>query len=69
MVAEMTTYWHKHPPVHILAAGYMGYKPETEIGDAPDLNSAIAAFAADTDDLPEHLRGALDAFVNANPTP
>ncbi len=65
MVAAMTTYWHRHPPVHILAAGYMGYKPETEIGEAADLHATIAALATDTDDLPEHLRGALDAFLAA----
>ena len=65
MVASMTEYWTKHPPVHILVAGYMGYKPETQTEGAPELNATIAELAADFgDDLPPHLRGALDSFVS-----
>ena len=42
----------------------MGYKPTNDVTDAPDLASNLAAIAADMrGDLPEHLRGALDAFI------
>ncbi|MNB86053.1 hypothetical protein D3C75_329900 [compost metagenome] len=59
----MTDYWRHHPPIHVLVAGYLGYKPETHVTDAPDLATNLAALAKDLrDDLPEHLRGALDAF-------
>lgn len=64
MVGHMTTYWHNHPPVHVLVAGYMGYKPDTEITAAPDLQKTIAELSEDFGaELPEHLRGALEAFV------
>ncbi|NWE02595.1 MULTISPECIES: hypothetical protein [Pseudomonas] len=62
----MTDYWRRHPPVHVLVAGYMGYKPSEDVTDAPDLASNMAAMAADMrNELPEHLRGALDAFVGS----
>ncbi|WP_124356137.1 hypothetical protein [Pseudomonas synxantha] len=60
----MTDYWRRHPPVHVLVAGYMGYKPAESVTDASDLASNLAAMAEDMRaELPEHLRGALDAFV------
>lgn len=63
MVGHMTDYWRTHPPVHVLVAGYMGYKATQDVTDAPDLARDLATMAADLrDDLPEHLRGALDAF-------
>lgn len=66
MVGHMTDYWRRHPPVHVLVAGYMGYKPSEDVTDAPDLASNMAAMAADMrNELPEHLRGALDAFVGS----
>lgn len=66
MVGHMTEYWRRHPPVHVLVAGYMGYKPSEDVTDAPDLASNMAAMAADMrNELPEHLRGALDAFVGS----
>ena len=53
MVGHMTDYWRSHPPIHVLVAGYMGYKPDSDVtGLADDLR----------DELPEHLRRALDAF-------
>jgi len=65
MVGHMTDYWHHHPPVHVLVAGYMGYKPTNDVTDAPDLASNLAAMAAEIrGDLPEHLREALDVFSN-----
>lgn len=64
MVGHMTDYWRRHPPVHVLVAGYMGYKPAEDVTDAPNLASNLATMAADMrSELPEHLRGALDAFV------
>jgi len=63
MVGHMTDYWRARPPIHILVAGYMGYKPVSETTTAPDLANAITGLAADLrDDLPEHLKSALDAF-------
>lgn len=64
MVGHMTDYWRHHPPVHVLVAGYMGYKPEEQVTNAPDLATNLASLAEDLrDELPEHLRGALEAFV------
>lgn len=64
MVGHMTDYWRHHPPVHVLVAGYMGYKPDLSVTDAADLGTNLAALAEDLrDDMPEHLRAALDAFV------
>ncbi|SEB36362.1 hypothetical protein SAMN04490193_0675 [Pseudomonas marginalis] len=69
MVGHMTDYWRTHPPVHVLVAGYMGYKAPQDVTDAPDLARDLAAMAADLrDDLPEHLRSGLDAFVGAPST-
>lgn len=63
MVGHMTGYWRSHPPVHVLVAGYLGYKPESDVTSAPDLANAITGLADDLrDELPEHLRHALDAF-------
>ncbi len=63
MVGHMTDYWNHHPPVHVLVAGYLGYKPTQSVTGAPDLATNMAALAADMrSELPEHLRGALDAF-------
>ncbi|WP_141233035.1 hypothetical protein [Pseudomonas sp. Irchel 3A7] len=63
----MTDYWRHHPPVHVLVAGYMGYKPETQVADAPDLATNLVSLAADLrDELPEHLRGALDSFIKGS---
>lgn len=65
MVGHMTGYWRTHPPVHMLVAGYMGYKPASETTIAPDLENAINGLADDLrDELPEHLRHALDAFTS-----
>lgn len=27
-VEELSSYWHKHPPVHLLVAGFVGYKAD-----------------------------------------
>lgn len=65
MVGHMTDYWRNHPPVHVLVAGYIGYKAAPSISDAPALESNLSEIAADLrDDLPEHLRHALDAFTS-----
>ena len=64
MVGHMTDYWRSHPPVHVLVAGYIGYKPGRDATEATDLAGAVTGLAADLrDGLPEHLRGALDEFV------
>ncbi|MNG40599.1 hypothetical protein D3C84_1292450 [compost metagenome] len=64
MVGHMTDYWRHHPPVHVLVAGYMGFKPELPITDAPDMVSNLASLADDMrDDLPVHLRDALDLYL------
>jgi hypothetical protein len=63
MVGHMTNYWRNHPPVHVLVAGYMNFKPAEEVTCTNDLYSNLAAIAADVrDELPEHLRNALDTF-------
>lgn len=43
----MQRYWHQHPPVHILVAGYLGYKAPRVI-DQPaesNLGELISMFA------------------------
>ena len=64
MVGHMTDYWRHHPPVHVLVAGYMGYKADLPITDAVNMASNLASLADDMrDDLPIHLRDALDLFL------
>lgn len=29
-VEELAAYWHRHPPVHLLVAGFVGYKVDEE---------------------------------------
>lgn len=37
-VQEHFEYWDEHPPVHLLVAGYLGYKPKKqESGDFGEL--------------------------------
>lgn len=36
-------YWRAHPPVHLLVAGFMGFKPALETPDLPDGAFAEAA--------------------------
>ncbi|WP_405121668.1 hypothetical protein [Pseudomonas petroselini] len=63
----MTDYWRSYPPVHVLVAGYMGYKPDRDLTDAPYFAEALTGIAADMrDELPEHLRSALDNFFKSN---
>lgn len=60
----MTDYWRHHPPVHVLVAGYMGYKLEAQVTDAPDLSTSLSRLKEDLqDELPEHLLGTLDMFL------
>jgi hypothetical protein len=33
-VYELLGYWEKHPPVHLLVAGYLGYRPKPKIRPA-----------------------------------
>ena len=44
MVSELNKYWEQFPPVHILVAGYMGYKPEEKT--QADLAEIIAMSTA-----------------------
>lgn len=37
---DLCAYWKKYPPTHILAAGFMGYKPKGPID--PDANQDLA---------------------------
>lgn len=30
-VEELAAYWHKHPPVHLLVAGFVGYRADDEV--------------------------------------
>jgi hypothetical protein len=63
MVEHMTDYWRHHPQVHVLVAGYMSYKSETQVTDALVLVTSLAKLAEDLqDELPEDLRDALEAF-------
>jgi hypothetical protein len=45
--------WRKHPPVHMLAAAFMGYKP-------PTVGQKIA------EAVRSKMRAALDAVIGAN---
>lgn len=41
---ELNGYWRQHPPVHILAAAYMGYKAPNAAQTEADDAEALAAF-------------------------
>lgn len=38
-LAALTRYWHRHPPVHVMVAAYVGYKGD----DEPKAESSEAA--------------------------
>lgn len=53
-------YWRRHPPVHLLVAAYLDYKPRGGSG-APATSQAmtdasIEALMAMAPQVPEHLR-------------
>jgi hypothetical protein len=34
-VERLGRYWKRHPPLHELAASYLGFEPESEPGESP----------------------------------
>jgi hypothetical protein len=45
---EISSYWEKHPPLHLLVAGYFGYNGESnrkadDAGNDQSLNDLVAA--------------------------
>jgi len=43
----LMSYWHRHPPVHLLVAAYLGYKPEEQRGQTSgQAAEALASMAA-----------------------
>ena len=56
-------YWEQHPPVHLLVAAYLGFKPS----GAPTSREAAADIAALASDAPQ-IKGApkLDTSAWAN---
>jgi len=60
-IPSLTTqmrYWRRHPPVHMLAAAYLDYKPPATSEVAAAVANTVAADALITSapELPEHLR-------------
>ena len=59
-------YWRKHPPVHLLVAAYLDYKPGAEPGspraDANN-NAAIEALMAAAPPMPDHLKSKIPRHV------
>ncbi len=41
-VLELTAYWHSHPPVHLLLAAWLQYKPKASTTGAVDALLALA---------------------------
>ena len=39
---DLHEYWAQFPPVHVLAAGWMGYKPEVKSGIDKEINQDFA---------------------------
>lgn len=33
----LDNYWRRHPPVHLLVAAYLGYKPPRDVQEVGDL--------------------------------
>ena len=47
MLQSLTTYWGNHPPVHILVAGYLGYKkPDVTTPAKPSFDDFLASVSA-----------------------
>lgn len=65
MVTALNRYHRKHPPVHVLLALYIDYRPPPDIAiDAPADPAAVFAQAKNLrDELPAHLRAAADRFL------
>lgn len=74
-VDELCTYWHEHPPVHLLVAGFMGVKSEprmssyapperpTEALPVTRMLSAIPGLEPGSiDDLPTPIFDAAELF-------
>lgn len=57
-------YWRKHPPVHLLVAAYLDYKPTAAAGAATKANdAAVQALMAMAPPMPEHLKTNIPRHV------
>jgi hypothetical protein len=58
-------YWRKHPPVHLLVAAYLDYKPAAVSGDrsAAANEASIQALMAMAPPMPEHLKTRIPRHV------
>ena len=41
-VLELTAYWAKHPPVHLLVAAYLGYRRKDSAPSPNDIGALLA---------------------------
>lgn len=63
MVTAMNSYWREHPPVHLLVAGYLDYKPgllPEELAESADMDRFIEDVRSD---LPDHLLAAVERYT------
>ena len=64
-VEELCEYWHQHPPVHLLVAGFMGVKPEPRVAEqvVPGLPEQTLPVTRVLAAIPGLEPGADDPFV------
>ena len=60
---RLCTYWREHPPLHVLLAGYVGYKPskrtpEIASGDMAQLTRMLGPAAQPPERVKELMRWA-----------
>lgn len=58
-ITTQLRYWRRHPPVHLLVAAYLDYKPDRQPGTpgAQAANEAAAqALMAAAPPMPDHLK-------------
>jgi hypothetical protein len=60
-VIRLCTYWREHPPVHIVLAGYVGYKPSQRSHEMDAEHSGkLAVWFGPPARPPQHVRELVD---------
>jgi hypothetical protein len=58
-------YWRRHPPVHLLVAAYLDYKPAAQGGPGGGgmSDATVQALMASAPPMPEHLKARIPRHV------
>ena len=66
-ITTQLSYWRKHPPVHLLVAAYLDYKPAAAPGASRASQAAndasVQALMAMAPPMPEHLKTKIPRHV------